>query len=154
MAITSFGSLGAGRWGWTGTDAERLAMTIRADMAGGEFLTSDGAWWLCNGTAWVQTHASGAEHVTDAISLSGFSQVTVSLSTAAAQSAALTDGIYDVWCDVDCYIKVAATANDVTTSTGYLLRANNTIPVIVPDQEKIGGIVASGTGTLTYHRVK
>lgn len=65
MAITSFGSLGAGRWGWIGTDAERLAMTIRADMAGGEFLTSDGAWWLCNGTAWIQTHSGGAALVSD-----------------------------------------------------------------------------------------
>lgn len=97
---------------------------------------------------------NGAALVSDAISLSGNAQGTVSLSTTASQSAALTGGVYDVWSDVDCYIKVAATANDVTTSTGYLLRANNTIPIIVPDQEKLGGIVASGTGTLSYHRVK
>lgn len=101
-----------------------------------------------------QKITNGAALVSDAISLSGNAQGTVSLSTTAAQSAALTGGVYDVWSDVDCYIKVAATANDVTTSTGYLLRANNTIPIIVPDQEKLGGIVASGTGTLSYHRVK
>lgn len=102
----------------------------------------------------AQKSTAGAAHISDAVALSGFSQTTVSLSTSAAQSAALTAGIYDVWCDVDCYIKVAATANDVTTSTGYLLRAGNTIPLIIPDQQKIGGIVSSGTGTLTYHRVK
>lgn len=92
--------------------------------------------------------------MTDAISLSGNAQGTVSITTAAAQSSALAGGIYDVWSDVDCYIKVNATANDVTTSTGYLLRANNTIPLIVPNQEKLGGIVSAGTGTLYYHRVK
>lgn len=98
--------------------------------------------------------SGGAAHVADAVSLSGYAQGTVSLSAVAAQSAALSGGIYDVWSDVDCYIKVATTANNVTTSTGYLLRANNTIPLIIPDQEKIGGIVASGTGALSYHRVK
>ncbi len=107
-----------------------------------------------DGERYTQDFTNGAAHVTDGIALSGNAKATVSLSTTAAQSAALTGGIYDVWSDVDCYIKINATANDVTTSTGYLLRANNTVPIIVPDQEKIGGILASGTGTLSYHRVK
>lgn len=123
-------------------------------MAGNGFLRVPGAIPDTAGEIVRQDYIGGAALVSDAISLSGNAQGSVSLSTTAAQSAALTGGVYDVWSDVDCYIKVAATANDVTTSTGYLLRANNTIPIIVPDQEKLGGIVASGTGTLSYHLVK
>lgn len=123
-------------------------------MAGNGSLRVPGAIPDTAGEKVRQDYTAGAAHVSDAIIISGFSQATVALSTTAAQSAALDAGEYDVWSDVDCYIKVAATANDVTTSTGYMLRANNTVPVIVPSQEKLGGIVASGTGTLTYHRVK
>lgn len=101
-----------------------------------------------------QKSISGAALVTDPISISGFSQASLSISGIAAQSAALTGGVYDVWSTVDCYIKINATANDVTTSTGYLLRANNTVPMQVPDQEKIGAITSGAAGTLTYHRVK
>lgn len=142
----------------SGTEAERLAYdTTGLPVLSTWEVTSgsgQGNKYTWGGTAWVQTHSGGAALVSDAISLSGHSQGTVSLSTTAAQSAALTGGVYDIWSDVDCYIKVAATANGVTTSTGYLLRANNTIPILVSDQEKLGGIVASGTGTLSYHRVK
>lgn len=100
-----------------------------------------------------QKGTDGAAHFSDAVQLSGNAQGTLSLSTTAADTAALSGGIYDVWSDVDCYIKVATVADDVTTSTGYLLRTGNTMPIIVPDQEVIGGIVASGTGTLSYHKV-
>jgi hypothetical protein len=116
-------------------------------------LVTNGDVHRFNGTSWDQIVTGSAAHISDAAHLSGNSQVTVSLTTTAAQSAALAAGIYDVWCDVDCFIKVNATANDVTTANGYLLRANNTIPLIIPDQEKLGGIVASGTGTLSYHKV-
>lgn len=92
--------------------------------------------------------------VTDHIDIEGNAQAQLSLSTTAAQTAALTEGIYDIWCDVDCYIKVAPTADDVTTSTGYLLRADNTVPLIVRKDSKIGGIVASGTATFSYHKVR
>lgn len=115
--------------------------------------TDDGIYELRPDGTYQKTHSGGAALVTDSISLSGNSQGSVSTSTTAAQSSALTGGVYDVWSSVDTYIKVNATANDVTTSTGYLLRANNTVPVIVPDQEKLGGILSSGTGTLYYHRV-
>ena len=88
-----------------------------------------------------------------AIVLSGNAQGTsLATSGTAAQTAALDGGLYDVWCDVDVYLKVATTANDVTTSTGYLLRANNTIALLIPqDLEKIGAI--GGVGTLRYHKV-
>lgn len=91
---------------------------------------------------------------TDAIYLEGNAQGSVAMSTTGAQSAAPVDnGFYDVWSTVDCYIKVATTADDVTTATGYLLRANNTVTVFLKAGRKLGAIVASGTGTLYYHKV-
>lgn len=90
-----------------------------------------------------------------AVSLEGPTRVRVdiALSTTAAQSAALDEGIYDVWSTVDTFIRVNPTANDVTAATGYLLRANVTVPLYVRSGSKIGGILSSGTGTLSYHRV-
>lgn len=76
----------------------------------------------------------------------------VTISAVAAQSAALAEGIYHITSTVDCYIKIATTANDVTTSTGYYLIAYNTVAFLVPDQYKVGVIAASG-GTLTIHKV-
>jgi hypothetical protein len=87
-----------------------------------------------------------------AVVLQGNSAVSLSVSAVAAQTAPLDGGIYDVWCDVDTYIKVATTANDVTADNGYLLRANNTIPLLIGDTDKIGAI-SGGSGTLKYHRV-
>ena len=114
-----------------------------------------GNGWIADADGqWIMTHIAGITLSTDAISLSGNAQASIALSITAAQSAALPSGVYDVWATNDCYIKVNATANDVTVATGYLLRAGNTISIVVPTQEKIGAIVASGTGTLYYHRVK
>jgi hypothetical protein len=76
----------------------------------------------------------------------------VSISTVAAQSAALAEGIYHITSTVDCFIKIATTANDVTTSTGYLLLAYNTVAFRVPDQYKVG-VIAATTGTLYIHKV-
>ncbi len=93
-------------------------------------------------------------HDSFGVRLKGNSQAQLSVSGTAAQTSAITDGggMYDVWADIDVYVKVAPTANDVTTSTGYLIRANNTVPVLVGDGDRIGAI-ASGSGTLRYHRV-
>ncbi len=88
------------------------------------------------------------------IILEGNSQGQLSVSGTAAQTSAFASGgYYDLWCDVDVYIKVAATANDVTTSTGYLLRANNTLAlVMIGKNSKLGGVALS-SGTLRYHKV-
>jgi len=88
------------------------------------------------------------------IILEGNAQGQLSVSGSAAQTSAFTDdGYYDLWCDVDVYIKVGETANNVTTSNGYLLRANNTLPnVLVRINNKIGAIAGS-SGTLRYHKV-
>lgn len=92
--------------------------------------------------------------VAQVVSLLGNARMAdVALSTTAAQSAALNEGVYDLWSTADTYIKVATTATDVTTTTGYLIRANTTVPFYVPQGAKIGGILASGTGTLSGHGV-
>ena len=86
--------------------------------------------------------------------LQGNSQGALSVSGSAAQTSAFTeDGYYDLWSDVDTWIKIAPTASDVTSGNGYLIRANTTYPnfmVLVGD--KIGAI-AGGAGTLRFHKV-
>ncbi len=93
-------------------------------------------------------------HISDPADLEGNAQGTLSLSTTGAQTAQLVLGVYDVWADADCYLKVAnGTASDVTTSTGYKLIKDNVIPIIIRKDRRIGGIVATGTATLSYHKV-
>ena len=80
----------------------------------------------------------------------------VSFTGAAAQSAALspggTGGVYDIVSDIDCFIKVAATADDVTTTTGNPLSANEMLPLWVPNGYKIGAVSTSASGTLKIHQ--
>lgn len=94
------------------------------------------------------------QRVSDAIDIEGRAQANFAVSTSPAQSAALAEGLYDVWCDdADCYLKVATVANDVTTSTGYRLKQTAIVPVLVRDGSKIGAVTATGSGTLRYHMV-
>lgn len=88
------------------------------------------------------------------ISIEGRQQFQLAMTVAAAQTAALKPGVYDVVADVDCFIKVAKVANDVTTLTGYPLLANNQVPIEVKPDSKIGAILAAGTGTLKIHQVQ
>jgi len=85
--------------------------------------------------------------------LEGNSQQSFAISSSAAQSAALHEGLYDVWSTIDCYIKVEETATDVTTSTGYILFAYNVVTLGIDESRKIGAITTSGTGTLQIHKV-
>lgn len=72
--------------------------------------------------------------------------------TPGAQTATISGGLYDLWCDASVHIKVDAIANDVTVNSGYLLRANTTIRVLIPnDGMSIGAVGA--IGTLRYHKV-
>lgn len=89
----------------------------------------------------------------DTLFLEGYSASTVSLTTSAAQSAALEEGYYAVWTTADCFIRVGPTATGVTTANGFILRTATTLYVYVPPSSKIGGIVASSTATLSYHKV-
>lgn len=89
-----------------------------------------------------------------AVILKGNSQGALSVSTSAAQTSAFSvAGYYDFWSDVDVYIKINTTANDVTSGTGYLLYANTLLAnVAIQVGDKIGAI-AGGAGTLRYHKV-
>lgn len=86
------------------------------------------------------------------VDIEGNAQATLAISAAAAQTAALVEGIYAVWATVACYVKVADSANDVTTATGYIVRADTTVFVFVRNGKKLGAI-AGGAGTLSYQRV-
>lgn len=92
--------------------------------------------------------------VSDFIDIRNEQQDSFSVSSTGAQSPALSNaGVYDVLCDVDCFIKVGPTANDVTTSTGYPIFAGNVVPVYVNANGKIGAITSGASGTLKYHKV-
>jgi hypothetical protein len=73
-------------------------------------------------------------------------------SIADGGQALLGAGVYDVWSDVDVYIKLVrqgGTASDVTSSTGYIIKADNVVPVNIPEPCALG---VDG-GTLKYHQV-
>jgi hypothetical protein len=96
--------------------------------------------------------AARAVSYTDYVDLEGSAAATLAVSAAADHTPILNEGIYDVWCTVDVFVKVAPTANNVTTANGYLIRANNTVSVLVRTGSRIGAI-AGGAGTLSYHQV-
>src|ERR1043165_1867111 len=90
--------------------------------------------------------AARAVSYTDYVDLEGSAAATLAVSAAADHTPILNEGIYDVWCTVDVFVKVAPTANN------YLIRANNTVSVLVRTGSRIGAI-AGGAGTLSYHQV-
>lgn len=92
------------------------------------------------------------QQVTDAIDIQGNVATALATSAVAAQTAALLDGLYDVWGSQDTYIAVETGAASVTTANGYLVRNGNTITVVVRAGSKISAI-AAGAGTLTYEKV-
>jgi hypothetical protein len=91
-----------------------------------------------------------------ATNLKGNTQGALSVSATGAQTSPFSsgsDGVYDLWSDVDVWVKVSSgTASDVTSSTGYHIAANTKIPVKFDDGDRLGAI-ASSAGTLRYHRV-
>lgn len=88
----------------------------------------------------------------DFLDLEERAAATLAVSAAAAQTATLDEGIYDIWCTVDVYIRIAPVATGVTVANGYLIRAGNSVPVLVRAGSRIGAI-AAGAGTLSYHMV-
>ncbi len=94
------------------------------------------------------------KEISDPVDLEGYAQVSpLSISGSAAQTAILPEGRYDIWSDVDCWVKIADTANDVTSTTGYKLFAGNVVTVIVRLNRKIGAITGGSSGTLSAHKV-
>lgn len=88
----------------------------------------------------------------DAINIQGFRQQSFAVSAVAAQGNSLDRGNYDVWSDVDVWIKIGKTVDDVTASNGYMLYAGNVVSFFIDQGSRIGAI-ATGAGTLRFHRV-
>jgi hypothetical protein len=92
--------------------------------------------------------------VSDSVDIRNAAQDSMAITTSAAQSNPLSDGgVYDVSATVDCFVKVAVTANDVTATSGYPLYGGNAVPFMIGAGERIGAITATGSGTLRWHRV-
>lgn len=94
-----------------------------------------------------------AQAVAQYIDIEGQAPGTVAFTGTAAQSAALEEGLYDVYVDQNCYVKIAPTADDVTTVTGYLHLAGEVLTYLVRPASKIGAIRQSADGTLRYQKV-
>lgn len=82
----------------------------------------------------------------------------LAIGAAAAVTPVLEEGVYDCWCDVDCFIRVARADNltperglDVTITNGYKIAANSIVPIQVTAQRLIG-VIAAGAGTFNYHK--
>lgn len=78
-------------------------------------------------------------------------QMTLVANTSQA-SGDLDEGDYDVWCDVDCFIKVSDDGAAVTVTNGYKVFAGNVITVHVEETRQIS-VIAAAVGTFNYHRV-
>lgn len=90
--------------------------------------------------------------VSDAIDIEGRLAASFATSAVAAQSPALVEALYDVWASQDTYIAVETGATSLTVANGYLVRASNTVTVLVRAGSKISAI-AAGAGTLSYEAV-
>lgn len=98
----------------------------------------------------------------DPISIKGHINTQLAVSAAVASSAVLRTGCYDVWCDIDVFIKVVGSgtpapeapnrAADLTVVNGYKIFAGNVITVKVDTGDTIAAI-AGAAGTFNYHRV-
>ncbi len=99
------------------------------------------------------TSTNSGTIIDDSIDIENNAAGTLVLAAATAgHTSPLAAGVYDVWCTTDVFVKVGATADDVTATNGYLIRQNNSVTVRIRPQSRIGGLSVAG-GTLTYHKV-
>lgn len=94
--------------------------------------------------------------LSDVIDLYGNTAVVTAFSSTATLTTSFAEGTYDMWASQDCYIEQLASDGTagVTSSTGYLLIANNVIPISISKNEKIGVVRSSASGNLTLHKVE
>lgn len=71
---------------------------------------------------------------------------TLSITTSSAATSALTAGVYMLVSDVDCFIANGATA----TTSDMPIKANVPMFWALDANDKIAGIVSTGTATLTF----
>jgi len=76
---------------------------------------------------------------------------TLALSTTTAATAALDGGVYRISSDTDCFL--CSEGTPVATASDMPLAADSVEYFNVIDGLKIAGILASGTGTLTFTKM-
>lgn len=92
--------------------------------------------------------------VANPVSLHGFSQQSIPVSTSPVQTGDIEGGRYSFWCDEQTvYLKIAEVADDVTTGSGYPVFVGNMVDIVVPNGKRVGAVLATSSGTLRYHRV-
>ena len=84
--------------------------------------------------------------------IQGHDQQSLPVTTSEAVTGRIDAGDYDLWSDVETYVKISGDATGVTASNGYVLFAGNAVTMRIDRGDQIGAI-AVGSGTLRYHRV-
>lgn len=88
--------------------------------------------------------------------IAGSVQQSVNVSTSAASIGALDPGIYDVWSDVNVYLRCAGSKTDaetVTANNGYIVYAAKVVSIKVTLAGSYLGAIAGGAGKLSIHKV-
>lgn len=72
------------------------------------------------------------------------------------QTGVLEEGVYSIMnvSDVDCWIKVGVTANDVNAASGRRVISGNEVFEEVKEGRKIGALAVTGTVTLEIHKIR
>ena len=75
------------------------------------------------------------------------------VGAASVQSAALSQGVYDLCSDTDCYIKISA-APTAAAATSYFLPADVIVRFLIEADHKVAHIQKSAGGLLNITEVK
>ena len=102
-------------------------------------------------TGWLPISTAGAEHVLAAsiIALTGGQSASVAISTASAQSFAITSGSAVVTPTVDCFFRQGSNPTALSNGTDQVLFANNSYRIAnITSGNKLAFITGAGTGTV------
>jgi hypothetical protein len=93
------------------------------------------------------------ELVSDAVDIQSQKTQSLAVSSTAAVVQAQESGVFDLWCATEVAISIGpSSVATVTATTGYLLRANNTVPFKVTKGNYIQAITASASDTLYFQK--
>lgn len=86
--------------------------------------------------------------------IEGNAAAVLAVTGTAADVDDLSEGVYAIWSDVDCWIKIHPTdASNVTVANGYFIDGGATpVPFFVRNLSHLGGI-AGGACNISYHKV-
>ena len=89
------------------------------------------------------------------ISITGYTQSTLSISSTEATVTIADTADYTIWTTTDCYIKIGSASDSaVTTATGWILYSGSMPPPItITAGSVLRAITSSASGTLSYHKV-